>query len=76
MANSKWDAVEALPDGLDETQAVVYREVERTSPAMLGGRHLVFPDGQVWWQQADGTWKPSIYTATDFDDPRWERAEA
>lgn len=58
------------------TQAVAYREVEREIPAMLGGQHHVFPDGQVWWQMEDGRWKPSILKAADLDDPRWERVEA
>jgi hypothetical protein len=76
VANDKWDAVKALPDGLDVTQAVAYREIERESPVMLGGEHYVFPDGQVWWKRADGNWKRAVYKAADFPDPRWERVEA
>lgn len=72
MAN-KWDAVEALPDGLDVAQAVVYREVDGVD-LPLGGRWLVWPD-QVWWQRPDGRWQPSVLKA-ELDGPRWERVEA
>jgi hypothetical protein len=74
--DDKWALQDALPDGLDVAQAVSYREVERESPAMLGGQHHVFPDGQVWWQRTDGKWKRGVYKAGDFDgDARWVRVE-
>lgn len=72
----KWAFHQALPDDLDITQALIYREIEREAPAMLGGRHLVFPDGQAWWEKPDGQWQRGIMKPSDFDETRWVRVDA
>jgi len=77
VVTNKWQWSDTLPEGLDVTQAVAYREVERDSPAMLGGQQYVFPDGQVWWQGLDGRWKASVHKPVDLEkSSRWERVEA
>ena len=71
--DDKWAAHHALPDGLDETQAVAYRETADAQRPLLGGRWLVWPD-QVWWQRPEGVWQRSLITQGRLDsDPRWER---
>ncbi len=67
-----WTVVDALPAGLDETTAVVYRQVERENTPQLGGRHLVFANGQVWQQRADGRWQRSTMAVEDLVPPGWE----
>lgn len=62
--------MDALPDGLDVTQAVVYRE----SVPVLGGRWLVWPD-QVWWEKPDGRWQRSVF-GVELDGPGWVREQA
>lgn len=69
---NKWDAVEALPDGLDAAQAVAYREV---GPASLGGQHLVFGD-QVWWERPDGQFQRSVLREQELAAPKWVRVDA
>lgn len=77
MANEdRWALVEALPDGLDETQAMAYQETADAPEPRLGGRWLVWPD-QVWWHRPEGAWQRSLVTQVELDgDPRWERANA
>jgi hypothetical protein len=72
VANSEWDSVDALPDGLDVAQAVVYRE---NGELVLGGRWLVWPD-QVWWERPDGRWQRSVFKPESFARPSWSRVEA
>lgn len=77
MANDKWDTVQQLPDTLDPAQASVYAAVDGSPLAKLGGRHHVFPDGQVWWELDGGGWKRSILTPGDLgNDPNWTRVTA
>lgn len=73
----KWALHETLPDGLDETQAVAYREREDVPAPRLGGRWLVFEE-QVWWQNPGGKFQRAIVTAADLEGTptRWERVTA
>ncbi|MDX3661284.1 hypothetical protein PV646_28600 [Streptomyces sp. ID05-26A] len=76
VANDKWNTVQQLPDDLDPAKAAVYVAVEGVPLAKLGGRHHVWPDGQVWWELPDGGgWKRSVLTPGDVEgDPNWQRA--
>ncbi|ANZ35279.1 hypothetical protein BBK82_03490 [Lentzea guizhouensis] len=69
---NKWELVDALPGELDETKAVVWRQVEQENVLQLGGRHLVFGD-EVWQQRDDGRWQRSAMTLADLVPPGWER---
>jgi hypothetical protein len=74
--DDKWASHEALPGGLEEKQAVQYREAEGVNPPVLGGRWLVWPN-EVWWHRPEGGWQRSLVTQAELDgDPRWERVDA
>ncbi len=72
VVTTKWTLLPGLPDELDETQAVVYRQTVQDGVPQLGGRHLVWPDGQVWQQRADGRWQRSTMAVEDLVPPGWE----
>lgn len=69
----KWALLAALPDGLDETTAVRYRQTEQDGVIQLGGEHLLFDDGQVWWRKPDGRWQRTPVTPADLDSSTFER---
>jgi hypothetical protein len=74
--DDKWALQDALPDGLDETKAVRYRQVEQVDVVLLGGELYLFKDGQVWWRQPDGRWQRSVFTPADLDSSTFERVTA
>lgn len=73
----KWALFKALPDGLDETQAVFYEESETAPAPRLGGRWAVWPD-QVWRQRPDGRWQRDVATPADIEGTpsRWVQVTA
>lgn len=81
--DDKWALLDALPDGLDESQAVVYRELETAPEPRLGGRWLVFED-QVWWGRPVAAVKEPEEATAEQAEPaepteteeatRWQRA--
>lgn len=76
MADDKWASVDKLPDGLDETKAVRYRQTQQDDTVQLGGEHYLFEDGQVWWRKPDGRWQRGVATKGDLDSPTFERVTA
>lgn len=76
VGDDKWAWHDTLPDGLDETTAVVYRQVEQENTAKLGGQLYLFADGQVWQRAEDGRWKRGIFTPGDLDSSMFERVTA
>lgn len=72
----KWALFEALPEGLDVAQAVIYEETADAPAPRLGGRWAVWPDGQVWWEKPEGGWQRAIVTGKDLETTpqRWVRA--
>jgi hypothetical protein len=75
VANDKWALFEALPDGLDVADAVIYQETADAPAPRLGSRWAVFPD-QVWRQRPDGQWQRDVATPADIEGTpsRWEHA--
>ena len=72
----KWASFEALPEGLDPAQAVVYRQVEQDGVIQLGGEHYLFENGQVWQRKPDGRWQRAVATPADLNSSTFERVTA
>ncbi len=69
----KWASFEALPDGLNPAQAVVYRQVQQDNVIQIGGEHHLLEDGQIWWHKPDGRWQRSPATVADLNSSTFER---